>query len=201
MNEITIHLKPTERFRRTQMLNHALPGVVLFVTGLATLLGDDSNHTWNPWLNIFAGSAVIATIVYEFKFVKQGTHKLVDWVDIFAGIVLNVEGINHLHPGKWFQPGVLYILIGMATIVKGILHSKVPQVRRITFDDKGFSAQSSLFRKLELRWENLSAGYIEGTKIRLATKDAKLHTINLRRVENKEEVFSAFNKRLVLERN
>jgi hypothetical protein len=198
MNELTIHFKPTEKFRRAQMLGHFMPGVLLVLSGLEYLLSDESGHVWSPWLNIIAGSLVITTIIYEFRFAKKDSHVLINWVDIFAGIVLGVEGINHLHPGKWFQPGTLYIMLGCFTLGKGILHAKIPQIRKITFSDMGFSAKTTPLTKFSIEWNALSDVHYENPKIFLTTKTGKTHIINLRRVENQEEVVIALKRYVAL---
>ena len=194
MNELTIDFKPTEKFRRSQMLGHLMPGVLLLLAGIESLLSDEAQHIWNPWLNIIAGGSVLTAIIYEFKFAKKNSRALVSWIDIFAGIVLGVEGINHLHPGRWFQPGILYILLGCFTITRGILHTKIPHVRKIIFREAGFSVNTRVFNRLSLEWNAISAVEYNDPKIYVTTKRGKTHTINLRRVENKEEVVTALKR-------
>lgn len=198
MNELTIDFKPTEKFRRSQMLGHLMPGVLLLLTGIESLLSDETQHIWNPWLNTITGSSVLAAITYEFKFAKKDSHALISWIDIFAGIALGVEGINHLHPGRWFQPGILYILLGCFTITRGILHTKIPHVRKIFFREAGFSVNTRVFNRLSLEWNTISVVRYENPKIFITTKNGKSHIINLRRVENKEEVWITLNKYLAI---
>ena len=136
--------------------------------------------------------------MYELKVSKKEEHAIVSWIDIFAGIVLIVEGINHLHTVRWFQPGTLYIMLGCFTITRGILHTKIPRVRNITFNERGFTAKPTGLIKFSLEWNTLSVVRYENPKVFFTTKTGKTHIMNLRRVENKEEVMTALNKYLAM---
>lgn len=107
MDKTTVYLKPTKELKRRLLANHLLPGIVLIFTGLDALLAGERKNIFLILLNFLAGGLLFATVIIEMKRAGTVQHRAVGWVEIFAGLVLIVEGANHFHPDKGFQPAVL----------------------------------------------------------------------------------------------
>ena len=195
MDPITLALQPTKRQQRAEMFNHALPGVILLITGVTELFDGNPKHPIATYLEIFAGAAVLLAMRFESKRKAAHGHALVNFVDIFAGVVLFVEGLNIYHPNKWFQPAHGYFFIGVVTMAKGVFHSSLPQVRRIIVDEHGFMVKTSLFRNVRMAWKDVASLRTNNSNISVKTHSGKFQTISLRRVGNKEEVFTLVTTR------
>jgi hypothetical protein len=190
MNKTTIYLKPTPARKRALMINDALPGIILLINGIA-YWGDQSAHGKYALINIIVGIAVIIAFRFELK---TGKHKVVNWFDIIAGIVLIVEGINKHHPDKIFQPALFYFLLGIIIITRGIFHSRFPSIRKLIYDDSGFTLRPNPLRGYKLTWKEITSLEMIKTTIYINTQAGKSHKVNLRRVENRNEIFETMNK-------
>ena len=194
MDNRVIFLQPTALRRKIEHFNHLLPAVLLIVGGYEALAGETHERMLSPWLNISVGIVLLFSVVYEMRKKKNGHDRFVNWMDIVAGLVLLTEGVNMYHPNKIFQPAYGYLLVGVFTIGKGIFHTKFPHGRKIVFRDDGFSARTSPFVRVRLSWENVSSITIDPTSIRFTIQKNRSRTLGLRRVENRNEVISAFVK-------
>jgi uncharacterized membrane protein HdeD (DUF308 family) len=183
-----ISLKPTLARKRAIMINDALPGIILLINGIS-YWGDDSPHGKFAVLNILVGVAVLIAFRLELK--HESKHKVVSWFDIIAGIVLMVEGINHYHGGKIFQPAPFYFLIGAFVVIRGVFHSRFPTIRKLMFNEEGFILRPNPFRRLRMKWKDLTSCTIDKNTIKIKAKDGKIYRVNLRRTENREEIFNA----------
>jgi hypothetical protein len=192
MDGITVYLKPTKALRRRLLANHLMPGLVLVVNGVDALLGGERKSPALIFLNFFAGGLLFATVIYEMKKAGSQEHKAVGWVEIFAGAVLVVEGVNHFHPNKGFQPAVLYWAVGLATVLMGVFHSRVSRLRRAVLDETGSLIRTSPFHKLQMRWESVSSIDFDDSRMKVASKDGRVRKISLRMVENRAEVEVTF---------
>ncbi|MFI5250870.1 MAG: hypothetical protein ACHQQQ_00435 [Bacteroidota bacterium] len=190
MNQQILFLKPTKRQQRARMLNHLIPGVLLLFTGVDELTGGRTEHISLPWLNIIIGLSATILIVYELKYSHKRKHSIVNYVDIVAGFILLLEGINHYHPNKFFQPALFYVIIALATILMGIFHHQMRNLHQLVQDDEGFTFRNSPFFKFRMRWKDIVAITIGDRLITLTTHDNRKHKINLRRIENREEIKS-----------
>jgi hypothetical protein len=191
-----ICLHPTKRKQRAQMLNHLLPGVILLFSGVSVLMGDETEHIRLPWLNIIVGLAALVIIIYEFRFSHSKKHSAVSWVDIIAGFVLLLEGINHYHADKIFQPALFYILIAIATSGMGIFHARIARLWRLEVDDDGFFIRISPLKTVQMKWTNVSSMKFGDSSIDIVTTKNKRAKISLRQVGNKEEVSGIFKEML-----
>jgi uncharacterized membrane protein YuzA (DUF378 family) len=176
------------------MLNHLLPGVILLFSGVSVLMGDETEHIRLPWLNIIVGFAALVIIIYEFKFSHSKKHTAVNWVDIIAGFVLLLEGINHYHANKIFQPALFYVAIAIATCGMGIFHAKIARLWRLEVDDDGFFIRIAPFKKVQMKWTNISSMKFGDSSIEIVTTRNKRAKIPLRQVGNKEEVTGIFKE-------
>jgi uncharacterized membrane protein YobD (UPF0266 family) len=178
------------------MLNHLLPGVILLLSGIGVLMGDESEHIRLPWLNILVGLAALVIIIYEFRFSHSEKHTIVNWVDIVAGFVLLLEGINHYHPNKIFQPALFYIIIAVATCGMGIFHARIARLWRLEIDETGFFIRLSPFKKVKMKWADISSMKFGDSSINIVTTGNRRARIPLRQIDNKEEVTGIFKKML-----
>lgn len=192
MNTQTIYLQPTKFRKKVEMINHLLPGIILVINGFSSLYNPEEIHLFSPYLNIASGTAVILAGMYELRFAKHENHTVVSWIDIFAGIMLITEALNHYHSGKIFQPAFLYLLLGIFTILKGVYHTKFPKIRRITFTDEGFMARTSKFHKLRLTWKEITSIRVDATSIQMVTTNGRNRIFNMKRIENTNDIIAMF---------
>lgn len=170
------------------MVNDLLPGILLLLSGLESLDGGESAHAQFAYLNIAAGIAVIAAFLYEVRRGNNASHKIVSWFDVIAGMVLIVEALNRHHAGRIFQPALLYFIIGLFTIVRGLFHARFPSPRRLVLTDKGFDLRSNPFKRLQMKWEDVDSVDLQGVILSIKSRGGKVYTFNLSRVENRGEV-------------
>ncbi len=188
-------LQLTDRARRAQMMNHATPGIMLIVLGVSAILSGHTEHLWIDIVGIIAGVALIASLKREWKHGAHG-HSKVGWFDVIAGIVVILEGYHKLHPGKWFQPGSLLMLVGVAFIFVGIFHHKISAARNLTCTDDGFTLRSRLFSSFSGQWKDTKSFALEGNSLVIQRKDNSIKKHGLRRIENKLEVLKVLNEGL-----
>ncbi|MBL0063250.1 MAG: hypothetical protein IPP40_17655, partial [bacterium] len=151
MAERTLKLNLTEGARRGQMMYHSMPGIMLIVYGVSALLEGHSEHLWVDVLGIVAGAALLISLKRELKS-KGHSHSRVAWFDVLAGIAVIIEGYHKLHPGRWFQPGTLLMLVGLMFILIGIFHEKINGFRILTCNDNGFTIRTRLIRSFSGQW-------------------------------------------------
>jgi hypothetical protein len=191
MEKTVIHFTPTLRARRARMLNDGLPGLLLLLTGLDGITSPGGEHYEIGWLNILVGGALIAVTVFEWRKNASVPETLINKMDLFAGVVLFVEGLNRYKPWKGFQPSYGYFFIGVLVAVKGLVHSKLPVVRRMVLDGEGVAARTSPVRKLSLRWTDISSIAIGDSAIEFQLREGRIRRLGLRRIENRAEVAAA----------
>lgn len=195
MSERTLKLNLTEGARRGQMMYHSMPGIMLIVYGVSALLEGHSEHLWVDILGIVAGAALLISLRRELKSKGHG-HSRVAWFDVLAGIAVIIEGYHKLHPGKWFQPGSLLMLVGLMFILIGIFHEKINGFRLLTCTDKGFTIRTRLIRSFSGQWKDVKSFALEGNALVIQHKDNSTEKHGLRRIENKLEVLNVLNEEL-----
>jgi len=190
-----IHLKPTLRQKRKMMINDVLPGIILLINGIAELM--EPVDQWRyAVLNVMVGVAVLIVFRMELKHESSTKWKSVQWFDVFAGIVLIVEAINDHHTGKIFQPALFYFLIGVVVVIRGIFHTQFPTLRKLTCDNEGFILRLNLFRIYKMYWKDLAGIELVKETLHIKTGKGKMYSVNLRRVENRDEIFGTMKKYL-----
>lgn len=195
MAERTLKLQLTESARRGQMMYHATPGVMLIVYGVSSLMSGHPEHLWVDVLGIVAGLALLSSLKRELKGKCHG-HSRVAWFDVLAGIVVIIEGYHKLHPGKWFQPGTLLMLVGLMFILIGIFHEKINGFRQLTCTDTGFTVRTRLIRFFSGQWKDIKSFALEGNSLVIQRKDNSTEKHSLRRIENRGEVLKVLNEEL-----
>jgi len=191
----TLKLKLTDRARRAQMMNHATPGIMLIILGVSALLSGHTEHLWVDILGIVAGLALLISLKRELKSKGHG-HSRVAWFDVIAGIVVIIEGYHKLHPGRWFQPGTLLMLVGLMFILIGIFHEKINGFRLLTCTDSGFTVRTRLIRSFSGQWREIKSFALDGNSLVIQRKDNSAEKHGLRRIENRAEVLRVLNEEL-----
>jgi hypothetical protein len=191
----TLHLKLTERARRQQHMSHLSPALLLIFLGIDALLGGHSERLWLDLLGLIVGLALLIAFKREISS-KGRHHSRIGWIDVIAGLVLIVEGLHKLHSGKWFQPGTVTMLLGVAVILIGLLHNRLPKLRRLTCTDEDFSLRTRPISSLALMWQEIEKIELKDLRLVLALKDGTQRTINLRRIENRAEAAEMLKTKL-----
>jgi hypothetical protein len=193
---IPLHL--TEKAKRGKLFAHLSPGILLLLIGVEALISGTSEHLWLDLLSIAAGLGLLFLLRREIKG-KSGhvEHPSVHWFEVVAGAVLVLEGVHHLHPGHWFQPGVLTILVGAAVAAMGIFSRRLDKLQRLEISAEGFYLRPRMISRLRMRWDELKDARLDGTTLSLQTKAGTERRISLRRIQNREEVLKALKEGLL----
>jgi hypothetical protein len=194
MTTKTIYFTKTLRARRAQMLNDFLPAFLLVLSGIDGLTAPNSEHSQMALLNIVVGGGLIVAMIFEWRKNTVHSHTLISRMDIFVGVVLFVEALNRYKSWKGFQPAYLYFLLSVVTILRGLFHSKLPKLRRMTLDDEGFKARVSPFSKLRLQWKEISSLSIGESSIEFQSHQGRTYRLGLRRIQNRDEVAAALQE-------
>ncbi len=194
MAEDTLYFKPTRRAKLARSFNHVIPGVVLLLLGIESLMHRDTEHLAFALLSIGAGAAVVISFAREMRQSAHAEPHGVNWVDIFAGIVILLEAWHKYKPEKGFQPATLLMLVGVITFLIGIFHAKLARLARLTCNETGFFSRTSPFHKLELLWKDIAAVQSDDSSIKITTKNGRHRKISLRKVENKNAIADFFNQ-------
>ncbi len=184
--------------KQRMMVNHLIPGAMLLILGVEALSGGGDAHIYSAWLNIVVGVAVIVAVVRELRKKSPHEHSVIGWVDAFAGCVIIVEGINHYHPHKVFQPAYFYWLAGLLTILLGVFHQKVSSVRRITFRKEALSVRTRLLRTFTISWSAIASIRFSRDALVLRTHDGETRRLRLKNYENIEQIRGAFSAEAAL---
>jgi hypothetical protein len=193
MPDNTIYFQPTKRKKFARSFNHVLAGVLLLLLGIENLSQHGSEHLVFALLSIVAGAAVFIAFVREIRQPAHTKPHGVNWVDVFAGVIILLEAWHKYKPEKGFQPATLLFVAGILIFCMGILHAKLAQLARLSCDANGFFARMSPFRKLQLLWQDIAAVQLESAAIRITTKNDREHKLSLRLVENKTAVTTFFD--------
>jgi uncharacterized membrane protein HdeD (DUF308 family) len=188
-----IPLKPTLKQKRKMIINDAFPGMILLINGIAELM-DPAEHENYALLNIIVGIAVIIAFRIEWKHGSSEKQKTIKWFEVIAGIVLIVEALNHFHTGKIFQPALIYFLIGIVIICRGIFHKQSITIRKLTCDNTGFILCLNMFLIYKMHWKDIAALELVKETLHIKTVKGKMYNVNLRRVENRDEIFETMKK-------
>jgi uncharacterized membrane protein YobD (UPF0266 family) len=194
MAENTIYFQPTKRKKFARSFNHVLAGVLLLLLGIENLSQHGSEHLIFALLSILAGAAVFISFVREMRQLAHTKPHGVNWVDLFAGIVILLEAWHKYKPEKGFQPATLLFVVGVATFCIGLFHAKLAQLARLRCDANGFFARMSPFKNLQLAWQDIAAVQLEAAVIRITANDRRQHKLSLRSVENKNEITAFFDE-------
>jgi hypothetical protein len=188
MTSETLHLTLTDRARRAQHASHLTPAVMLIVLGVQELMGGEREHLWLDLLGIVLGFALLIAFKREFGRKGGHSHSRVGWFDVLAGMVIALEGYHKLHPGRWFQPGTVLMIVGAVIMLIGFQHHRLPQLRRVICTDEGFSIRTRPFVWLTMRWRDVAGIELEGNRLMIGQENGSHRSINLRRIANRDQV-------------
>jgi prolyl-tRNA editing enzyme YbaK/EbsC (Cys-tRNA(Pro) deacylase) len=189
-----LRLHPTRALKARLSAVHAGPGIVLLLTGVAALSEARGPHShgpaWLPWLMIAAGAAVLASIVWELRTHHPHHHSPVGWTEMFAGVMLVVEGL-HLHrPHDAFQAAYGYYSAGVLAILVGLNHARLAGLRRLRVDDLGFDLRLGPFRGTSARWDALAAVARDGNTLVVTPRAGGERRQSLEEADNRDEAFA-----------
>jgi hypothetical protein len=185
MTSTVIHLIPSKRKRRFQVINDAIPGMIILYTGLETLMDHGFSHAILPYVSIAVGIMVIHSAIDELR--NKKSRREINWFDISGGCVIIIEAVNRYNPQKGFQPAHLLIFAGIVTILRGVFAERFPKLRLVKLSEEGLFARTNPFRSISFQWSDLvridqSASAL---MFHLGQRALKLH---LRQAGNREDV-------------
>ncbi|MCG3118241.1 MAG: hypothetical protein ALAOOOJD_00404 [bacterium] len=193
MAENIIYFQPTKRKKFARSFNHVLAGVLLLLLGVENLSQHGREHLIFAILSILAGAAVLVAFVRELRQSAHPEPHGVNWVDVFAGIVILLEAWHKYKPEKGFQPATLLFIVGIVSLGFGIFHGKLAKFARLHCDANGFFARMSPFKKLQMAWQDIAAVQLEPSAIHITAKNQRRHRLSLRLVENRSAVTTFFD--------
>lgn len=180
------------------MFYHSIPGVLLIITGVSSLLSGHTEHLRIDVLGIVIGAALLVVLKRELKS-KHGSHSKVAWFEVLAGIVIVLEGFHKLHHDKsWFQPGTLMMAAGVAVFLLGLFHAKLPAFRKLTYTETGFKVRTRPIRSFSGRWKDIKSFALDGNKLVIEQKNGSTKKHTLRSIENRLDVLKILNEELAL---
>jgi len=180
-----IYLEPSAIKKRLQVVNDALPGIILLFTGLSALLDRGLSQGIMPYLSVATGVIVVRAAIEELRTKKERGG--VNWFDISSGIVILIEVVNTYKPYKGFQPAHLLFLVGVITILRGIFAEKWPRRRRVELSEDGLFARTKPFRSIAFRWSDVER-ISRSPAVLTFLSGEKTFELNLKRVGNRDEV-------------
>lgn len=181
----TIHFKPRLAQRRAQIVNDAVPGIILLFSGLETFSEFGFTPNVMPYISVMVGVAVVRSAIDEFRGHKS--HRKVNWFDISGGCVILIDAATRYKPYKGFQPAHLLILAGILIILRGIFEEKLPKLRRVVLSDEHIFARTSLFHSTSCHWNDVLKIERTPTRVLFILRTGKKE-LNLRRTGNRTEV-------------
>lgn len=194
MDKLTIHLQ-TKRRRKAQrvsMLQHGAAALLLFIGGFSKISAGESEEFVIASLELLAGAAVLVSMFFELRKSNEHEHSSIKWLDIFAGVMLVVEGISKLHAGpKHYPLAFTNFLAAIVTFLVGIFHHRIAHATRITLDEEGVKARTSPVRKFHLSWSEIQSITVDDAAIRFLTKKGE-RRVKLSNLINGQDVQGRF---------
>jgi hypothetical protein len=174
------------------MVQHGVAALLLFIGGFNKLRAGEAEDYLLASLELLAGAAVLISMFFELRRSKEHEHGSIKWLDIFAGVMLVVEGISKLHSGpKHYPIAFANFLAALATFMVGIFHVRIIQTTRITLDEEGIMARTSPVRKFRLHWSEILSIRVDDASIRFVTKSGE-QRIKLKNLTNSQDVQKRF---------
>jgi hypothetical protein len=174
------------------MLQHGAAALLLFIGGFGKISAGESEEYLIASLELLAGAAVLVSMFFELRKSNKREHSSIKWLDIFAGVMLVVEGISKLHAGPKHIPiAIANFLAAIATIMVGIFHHRITQATRITLDEEGVKARTSPVRKFRLSWSEIQSIEVNDAAIKFLTKNGE-QRIKLNNLTNGQDVRERF---------
>jgi hypothetical protein len=194
MDKLTIHLqtKRRQKAQRISMFQHGAAALLLFIGGFSKISAGESEEYLIASLELLAGAAVLVSMFFELRKSSEHEHSSIKWMDIFAGVMLVVEGISKLHAGlKHYPMAFANFLAATVTIMVGIFHHRITKVTRITLDEEGVKARTSPVRKFRLSWSEIQSIEVNDAAIRFLTKNGE-ERVKLNNLTNGQDVQERF---------
>jgi hypothetical protein len=194
MDKLTIHLQTRRRRKgqRISMLQHGAAALLLFIGGFGKLRAGESEEFVIASLELLAGAAVLVSMFFELGKSKKQEHSSIKWLDIFAAVMLVVEGISKLHAGPKHIPiAIANFLAATVTFLVGIFHHRITHATRITLDEEGVKARTSPVRKFQLAWSEIQSITVDDAAIRFLTKNGE-RRVKLSNLTNGQDVQERF---------
>lgn len=192
MESLTIHLQ-TKRRRKVQrlsMLQHGLAALLLFIGGFNKVRAGESEDYIIAILELLAGAAVLVSMFFELR--KSQEHSSIKWMDIFAGVMLAVEGVSKFHAGPRHYPlAFANFLAAVVTILVGIFHQQITHTTRLTLDEGGVRVRTSPVRKFQLSWGEIKSITVGDSAISFQTSKGE-RRVRLTNLLNGQDVRNSF---------
>ena len=190
----TVPLRPTRGLKARLAVNHAWSGVVLIVLGVGGLMDHGGHGAWHrvvAGLAVASGTAVLVAIARELATFDPRHRAAVGWVEVLAGVMFVVEGLEHLKFTKLVQPALGYFLAGALSMAIGFNSSRFAGVRRLRLDDDGFALRLSPLRRFRAAWRDLESIAVEDRALRLHHAGGRRQRIDLSQLASRDEVVAA----------
>ena len=177
---VVLRSKRRRRAQAVQKLQHVIPALVLLGAGMHTLTsGAHGGELAIGFAEIVSGALFVTAALAGLRSATRGArghgeqHHGVDWVDVFAAVVIAVETVErYRRTGHLTRPNVLMVAV---LLVLGFFHGRVigwaEHRRAFRLSDEGLSIGGRPFRR------RFQAGW---SAIRAIDVDARYATISLR---------------------
>jgi hypothetical protein len=86
------------------------------------------------------------------------------------------------------------MIAGAFIILKGFVASRFPKLRRIIFNETGFSARFSRFHQRRMNWDQVSSVRLGKTWVEITSSQGQTRKLKLRKFENRKEIQDQFSQ-------
>ena len=198
-----------QRARLVQKVQHAVPGFVLLTAGAQTLSGrPDGAELAVAVVEVAAGALLIGNMVRMLHKSRHLLHRKrpddvhphdarhgVDWFDIFAAVVVLVEGLERWMHGHHFpRPAILTAVVLFAL---GIWHNRIHRAaegrRALKVSREGLSIGGRPFKQRRLRasWAELRSIEVGERWAAITSRSGQVRKIDLSDVEGAAHIRAA----------
>jgi hypothetical protein len=143
-----------------------------------------------------AGIALLLAIVGELREMRAGVDDdvgRISWVTLFAAVVLIAECVQSYHDrGRVPRPAAVS---AVATLVLAFFTPRLKRRRAerqvLRLDAEGMFIRPGKFRRFSAAWTEIAAIRRDGSALHIHLSDGRTHTLRLRTIRNRDEVFAA----------
>jgi hypothetical protein len=198
---VILRSKRRRRAQAVQKLQHVIPALVLLGAGMHTLTsGAQGGELAIGFAEIVSGALFVTAALAGLRSATRGArghaahHHGIDWVDVFAAVVIAVETVERYHrTGHVTRPNVLLVL---TLLVLGVFHGRVlgwaEHRRAFRLSDEGLSIGGRPFRRrLQAPWSGIRSIDVRGRYATITLTNGRTKQIDLDDLEDAEPLRAA----------
>ncbi|HTR81237.1 MAG TPA: hypothetical protein VMM58_06360 [Bacteroidota bacterium] len=183
-----IELHRSARNEKILLLNDIFPAIILFGSGVQTLLSEGSTKV--ALINIVSGGLILVFGTREWRALSKHHHRRIQWYDVASGVVMLLNVYSMYKPWKGFQPADLYLALALFLLLRGFSIIRLPHRRKLTLSENEFTIRTRPLSFLRCSWKDVEKISMENSTLVVLTSTGK-KKISLRQIENKDDAYLA----------